>query len=115
MPTGEVEVLGSELKILNEAKTPPFQLDEYSEAGEDIRLRYRYMDLRRPEMQQRMQACSYYQRSSFLFGRAGLLGYRNTYFESSHARGCQGLLGPSRTHPGEFFALPSLPKSTSSF
>ena len=56
MPTGEVEVLGSELKILNEAKTPPFQLDEYSEAGEDIRLRYRYMDLRRPEMQQRMQA-----------------------------------------------------------
>ena len=55
MPTGEVEVLGKELVILNAAKTPPFQLDEYSEAGEDIRLRYRYMDLRRPEMQQRMQ------------------------------------------------------------
>ena len=55
MVTGEVEVLGSDLEVLNEAKTPPFQLDEYSEAGEDIRLRYRYLDLRRPEMQARLR------------------------------------------------------------
>ena len=56
MRTGEIEVLGLDLTVLNAAKTPPFQLDEYSEAGEDIRLRYRYLDLRRPEMQQRLQA-----------------------------------------------------------
>ncbi len=51
MKTGEVEVLGSTLEILNASATPPFQLDEYSSAGEDVRLRYRYVDLRRPEMQ----------------------------------------------------------------
>ena len=55
MATGEIEVLGRTLEILNPSLTPPFQLDEYSEAGEDVRLRYRYLDLRRPEMQQRLK------------------------------------------------------------
>ena len=54
MATGEVEVLGTALTILNPSATPPFQLDEHSSAGEDVRLRYRYLDLRRPEMQQRL-------------------------------------------------------------
>ncbi|MDA8752722.1 OB-fold nucleic acid binding domain-containing protein, partial [Halieaceae bacterium] len=54
MATGEVEVLGKELEILNAAATPPFQLDEYTTVGEDVRLRYRYMDLRRQEMQERL-------------------------------------------------------------
>jgi aspartyl-tRNA synthetase len=53
MATGEIEVLGLSLEILNAAQTPPFQLDEHSEAGEDVRLRFRYQDLRRPEMQTR--------------------------------------------------------------
>jgi len=56
MATGEVEILGASVEILNPSLTPPFQLDEYSDAGEDVRLRYRYLDLRRPEMQQRLQA-----------------------------------------------------------
>ncbi|MEJ2088971.1 MAG: OB-fold nucleic acid binding domain-containing protein, partial [Gammaproteobacteria bacterium] len=55
MATGEVEVLGATLEILNTSLTPPFQLDEHSDAGEDVRLRYRYLDLRRPEMQARLQ------------------------------------------------------------
>ena len=55
MKTGEIEVLGRELEILNASLTPPFQLDDYSDAGEDIRLRYRYLDLRRPEMQHRLR------------------------------------------------------------
>ena len=54
MATGEIEVLGKELEILNTAETPPFQLDEYTAVGEDVRLRYRYMDLRRHEMQDRL-------------------------------------------------------------
>ncbi len=55
MATGEIEVLGATLEILNQAATPPFQLDEYSDAGEDVRLKYRYLDLRRTEMQHRLK------------------------------------------------------------
>ena len=55
MPTGFVEVLGKELMILNAARTPPMQLDEYADVGEDVRLHYRYIDLRRPEMMQRLR------------------------------------------------------------
>ena len=111
MLTGEVEVLGKELQILNAAKTPPFQLDEHSEAGEDVRLRYRYMDLRRPEMQQRMQA------------RAGITSAVRAYLEEhgfwdvetptlsrATPEGARDYLVPSRTHPGEFFALPQSPQ-----
>lgn len=52
MPTGEIEVLGKELVLLNKSETPPFQLDEHQQVGEDVRLRHRYIDLRRPEMQE---------------------------------------------------------------
>ena len=55
MLTGEIEVLGIELTLHNRSDTPPFQLDEYSEAGEDVRLRYRFVDLRRPEMQEKLR------------------------------------------------------------
>lgn len=55
MDTGEIEVLGKEIEVLNTAATPPFQLDEHTSVGEEVRLRYRYMDLRRPEMQQRLR------------------------------------------------------------
>ena len=53
--SGKTTVLGATLEILNASLTPPFQLDEYSEAGEDVRLKYRYLDLRRPEIQQRLR------------------------------------------------------------
>ena len=55
MPTGQIEVLGKELKILNRADTPPFQLDEFQQVGEDVRLRHRYIDLRRPEIQKKLR------------------------------------------------------------
>ena len=111
MPTGEIEVLGSTLEILNIAETPPFQLDEHSLAGEDVRLKYRFIDLRRPEMQERLRQ------------RAKITGLVRRYLESegfwdietptltkSTPEGARDYLVPSRTHPGEFFALPQSPQ-----
>ena len=111
MPTGEVEVLGLELTVLNAAKTPPFQLDEYSEAGEDVRLRYRYLDLRRPEMQQRMQTRAKItsQVRSYL-EENGFWEIETPTLSRATPEGARDYLVPSRTHPGEFFALPQSPQ-----
>ena len=111
MATGEIEVLGADLEILNKSLTPPFQLDEYSEAGEDVRLKYRYMDLRRPEMQQRLRS------------RARITSAVRHYLESQDyweletptltratPEGARDYLVPSRTHAGSFFALPQSPQ-----
>ena len=111
MATGEIEVLGEELEILNAAATPPFQLDEYSDAGEDVRLRYRYLDLRRPEMQERLHMRA----RAAAVARAHL--EENGYWEietptlsRSTPEGARDYLVPSRTHPGTFFALPQSPQ-----
>jgi aspartyl-tRNA synthetase len=111
MKTGAVEVLGETLEILNVAATPPFQLDEYSEAGEDVRLKYRYLDLRRPEMQHRLR-----QRARIVSGIRGYLEERG-YIEietpilsKTTPEGARDYLVPSRTHPGHFFALPQSPQ-----
>ena len=111
MVTGEVEVLGSDLEVLNEAKTPPFQLDEYSEAGEDIRLRYRYLDLRRPEMQARLRMRSLItsQIRNFL-EMNGYLDIETPTLSRSTPEGARDYLVPSRTQPGQFFALPQSPQ-----
>jgi len=111
MATGEIEILGADLEILNSALTPPFQLDEHSDAGEDVRLRFRYMDLRRPEMQQRMHL------------RARISSHVRRYLEDNGyweietptlsratPEGARDYLVPSRTHPGQFFALPQSPQ-----
>jgi aspartyl-tRNA synthetase len=111
MATGEVEVLGRTLEILNPSLTPPFQLDEYSEAGEDVRLHYRYLDLRRPEMQQRLHA-----RARIASGVRRYLegeGYweiETPTLTRATPEGARDYLVPSRTHPGEFFALPQSPQ-----
>ena len=111
MATGEVEVLGSDLEVLNEAKTPPFQLDEYSEAGEDIRLRYRYLDLRRPEMQARLRTRSLItsQIRNFLEAN-GYLDIETPTLSRSTPEGARDYLVPSRTQAGQFFALPQSPQ-----
>ena len=111
MVTGEVEVLGSDLEVLNEAKTPPFQLDEYSEAGEDVRLRYRYLDLRRPEMQARLRMRSLItsQIRNFL-EMNGYLDIETPTLSRSTPEGARDYLVPSRTQPGQFFALPQSPQ-----
>ena len=111
MQTGEIEVLGAELEILNAAATPPFQLDEHSEAGEDVRLRYRYIDLRRPEMQQhlRSRAAIVSRVRRYLEG-AGYLEIETPILTRATPEGARDYLVPSRTHPGQFFALPQSPQ-----
>ena len=111
MKTGEIEVLGSSLDVLNESGTPPFTLDEYSDAGEDVRLRYRFIDLRRPEMQERLhlraRAASHVRR--FLEAE-GFWDIETPTLTKSTPEGARDYLVPSRTHPGEFFALPQSPQ-----
>ena len=111
MATGEIEVLGKELDILNAAQTPPFQLDEYSEAGEDVRLRFRYMDLRRPEMQRKMKlrAAINSQVRQYLEAE-GYWEVETPTLSRATPEGARDYLVPSRTHPGQFFALPQSPQ-----
>ena len=111
MATGEVEVLGAELEVMNEARTPPFQLDEYSDAGEDVRLRYRYLDLRRPRMQAHLKIRAQAARCvrNYL-DEAGYWEIETPTLSRSTPEGARDYLVPSRTHPGQFFALPQSPQ-----
>ncbi|GGX62183.1 aspartate--tRNA ligase [Saccharospirillum salsuginis] len=111
MATGEIEVLGLDIEVLNSAKTPPFPLDEYSDVGEDVRLRNRFMDLRRPEMQQKLVLRS---RITASIRRhledQGFLDIETPILTRATPEGARDYLVPSRTHPGEFFALPQSPQ-----
>jgi len=111
MATGQIEVLGKELEILNQAATPPFQLDEYTAVGEEVRLQYRYMDLRRHEMQQRLILRSKITSAvrNFLDGE-GFLDIETPILTRATPEGARDYLVPSRTHPGQFFALPQSPQ-----
>ena len=111
MATGEIEVLGAGLEVLNPSATPPFGLDEHSDAGEDVRLRYRYLDLRRPEMQERLriraQAASQVRR---YLEEQGYWEIETPTLSRPTPEGARDYLVPSRTHPGQFFALPQSPQ-----
>ena len=111
MPTGAIELLGKDLEILNTAETPPFQLDSHTSVGEDVRLKYRYMDLRRPEMQRNLIARSNITHSVRAFLEAeGFLDIETPVLTRATPEGARDYLVPSRTHPGEFFALPQSPQ-----
>jgi aspartyl-tRNA synthetase len=111
MPTGEVEILGLELEVLNKADTPPFQLDEHEKAAEEIRLRYRYIDLRRPEMLEKIRTRAKVTRVLRNFmDEQGFLDIETPMLTKATPEGARDYLVPSRTHPGEFFALPQSPQ-----
>ncbi len=111
MPTGEIEVLGKELVILNKSETPPFQLDEHQQVGEDVRLRYRYMDLRRPEMQDKLRFRSRVTSAIRNFmDDNGFLDIETPILNRATPEGARDYLVPSRTHEGSFFALPQSPQ-----
>lgn len=111
MATGQVEMLGKEVVILNAAATPPFPLDEYVDVGEEIRLKYRFMDLRRPEMLNKLRfrskVTSYIR--NFLDGQ-GFMDVETPILTRATPEGARDYLVPSRTHEGNFFALPQSPQ-----
>ena len=111
LPTGEIEILGQQLEVLNRSETPPFQLDEHEKASEEVRLRYRYIDLRRPEMLERIRMRARVTRAlrNFLDDN-GFLDIETPMLTKATPEGARDYLVPSRTHPGKFFALPQSPQ-----
>ena len=111
MPTGEVEVVGEELRILNIAQTPPFQIEDGINVAEDVRLKYRYLDLRRPSLQKNIilrynvtKAVRRY------FDKEGFLDIETPFLTKSTPEGARDYLVPSRVNRGKFFALPQSPQ-----
>ena len=111
MKTGEIEIEVTELKILNRSETPPFMLDEHSEVAENIRLKYRFLDLRRPELQQKLLMRHRVARTvrNYL-GEHGFIEVETPVLTKSTPEGARDYLVPSRVNPGNFYALPQSPQ-----
>jgi len=111
MATGEVEVYGTALEILNGSDTPPFPLDQYHAVGEEVRLHYRYLDLRRHEVQHKLRLRSRVTTfiRNYLDGQ-GFLDIETPILTRATPEGARDYLVPSRTHRGQFFALPQSPQ-----
>lgn len=111
MKTGEIEVAASELTIINEAKNPPFAIDNNVEVSEELRLKYRYLDLRRPVMYDTFKMRSDVTRTirNFLQNE-GFLEVETPILTKSTPEGARDYLVPSRVHDGEFYALPQSPQ-----
>ena len=111
MATGHIEVLGKELVILNEAAPPPFPLDAHQTVGEDVRLRYRFMDLRRESMQQNLMTRSRITSTVRQYlETAGFLDIETPVLTRATPEGARDYLVPSRTNASKFFALPQSPQ-----
>ena len=111
LATGEIEILVSELKILNAAKTPPFMIEDDVEVSETLRLKFRHLDLRRPQLQQniiRRHKASVSVRN-FLVNN-GFLEIETPFLTRSTPEGARDYLVPSRVNPGLFYALPQSPQ-----
>jgi len=111
MKTGEVEIEVSELRILNVAKTPPFMLDEYTEVAENLRLKYRYLDMRRESIQQNLMLRHKVAQTvrNYLSGN-GFLEIETPVLTKSTPEGARDYLVPSRVNLGNFYALPQSPQ-----
>ncbi len=111
LATGEIELLGKELTVLNKAETPPFPLDSDIEVNEETRLKYRYIDLRRPAMQEKLRVRRDIARCLRNFmDDHDFYEIETPYLTKATPEGARDYLVPSRTHPGSFFALPQSPQ-----
>ena len=112
LPTGEIEILVSELNIINESLTPPFTIEENSDGGNDLRMKYRYLDLRRPTVRQNLEL-----RHKFAFevrrylDEHGFLEIETPVLVNSTPEGARDFVVPSRMNPGQFYALPQSPQT----
>ncbi len=111
MKTGEIEVMVDELEILNESKTPPFVLEDNADISENIRLKYRYLDLRRHQIQQTLIFRSKVaQETRNYLQKEGFIEVETPFLTKSTPEGARDYLVPSRVNPGTFFALPQSPQ-----
>lgn len=109
--SGKIEILGLQLNILNKAETPPFLPDEHQNVGEDVRLKYRYMDLRRPEMFQRLATRAKVSKIiRNYFDERGFLDVETPMLTKATPEGARDYLVPSRVNRGSFYALPQSPQ-----
>lgn len=111
LKTGEIEIVVNTVTLLNRAETTPFPIDEYHEVGEEARLKYRYLDLRRPEMQQKMKTRAHITRylRRYLEDK-GFMDIETPFLTKATPEGARDYLVPSRTKPGSFYALPQSPQ-----
>ena len=111
LATGKIEVVATELRVLSEAQTPPFPIEEDSKTKEDIRLKYRYLDLRRPDLQKILMMRSNIATLTRQFlADEGFLEIETPILQKSTPEGARDYLVPSRVHPGSFYALPQSPQ-----
>src|SRR5215470_17265225 len=111
LATGAVEVVASRVWILNESRTPPFPMEEQVDVSEDVRLKYRYVDLRRPHMQRNviLRSKISFATREFLYSQ-GFLEIETPFMTRSTPEGARDYLVPSRIYPGMFYALPQSPQ-----
>lgn len=111
LKTGDIEVIAEDIRVLSESETPPFPIEENSQTKEELRLRYRYLDLRRPDIQKNIMMKS---KVSMLLRKfmekEGFLEIETPMLTKSTPEGARDYLVPSRVHPGSFYALPQSPQ-----
>ena len=111
LKTGDIEVIATDIRVLSESQTPPFQIEENSQTKDEIRLKYRYLDLRRPDIQRNLMMRSKvaYLMRDFM-SKEGFLEIETPTLCKSTPEGARDYLVPSRVHPGAFYALPQSPQ-----
>ena len=111
LATGDIEIRAKEIRILSEAETPPFPIEEDSKTREELRLKYRYLDLRRPDIQRNLIMRSNVCNTARVFlAQEGFLEIETPMLTKSTPEGARDYLVPSRVHPGTFYALPQSPQ-----